>query len=94
LLPLLKFQTSSFTKKELFDLFLFLLQQENINREILNSKLFNGEANGKRRKRKRKNQRAVSGEAPVLSNANIKARSLMNLHNNEAGRRVRMLNRV
>lgn len=62
--------------------------QENINREILNSKLFNGEANGKRRKRKRKNQRAVSGEAPVLSNANIKARSLMNLHNNEAGRRA------
>ncbi|XP_051860554.1 protein Wnt-5 [Drosophila albomicans] len=62
--------------------------QENINREILNSKLFNGEANGKRRKRKRKNQRAVSGEAPVMSNANIKARSLMNLHNNEAGRRA------
>ncbi|KAH8354937.1 hypothetical protein KR093_002157 [Drosophila rubida] len=62
--------------------------QENINREILNSKLFNGESNGKRRKRKRKNQRAVSGEAPVLSNANIKAISLMNLHNNEAGRRA------
>ncbi|XP_030556298.1 protein Wnt-5 [Drosophila novamexicana] len=62
--------------------------QEKINREILNSKLFHGDTNAKRRKRKRKNQRAVSGEAPFLSNTNMKARSLMNLHNNEAGRRA------
>lgn len=64
------------------------LKQEKINREILNSKLFLGEANSKRRKRKRKNQRAVSADAPMLPNINNKARSLMNLHNNEAGRRV------
>ncbi|XP_017865488.1 PREDICTED: protein Wnt-5 [Drosophila arizonae] len=62
--------------------------QEKINREILNSKLFLGEANSKRRKRKRKNQRAVRADAPMLPNINNKARSLMNLHNNEAGRRA------
>lgn len=87
----------SFQKRILFSyplmpfqyLIYIFIRQENINREILNSKLFNGDANGKRRKRKRKNQRAVSGDPPALSNSNVKARSLMNLHNNEAGRRVR-----
>lgn len=121
-------------------LLIFFLQ-EKINREILNSKVFNmdnmaangggsnsnsgGGGNGKR-KRKRKNQRAVNGmladvadAGPYATNGNnnvqdtsggsngaggggglaggtgkwkngiaAKARSLMNLHNNEAGRRV------
>ncbi|KAH8413738.1 hypothetical protein KR222_005447 [Zaprionus bogoriensis] len=73
---------SKLKEKEMHEL------QENINREIMNSKLFNGEAIGKRRKRKRKNQRAVSGDPPTFPTTNIKARSLMNLHNNEAGRRA------
>lgn len=52
--------------------------QEKINKEILNSKLFNvnAEENIGRKKGGRYKQ------------SSIKARSLMNLHNNEAGRRV------
>ncbi|XP_030383347.1 protein Wnt-5 [Scaptodrosophila lebanonensis] len=102
---------SKLQEKEMLEL------QEKINREFLNSKVFNMESTGKqRRKRKRKNQRAVNGEAPTLSDndglygdnggdqtavggqgggnkarntaATAKARSLMNLHNNEAGRRA------
>ncbi|XP_053964140.1 protein Wnt-5 [Anastrepha ludens] len=88
--------------------------QEKINREILNTKVFNVDAGGGgRRKRKRKNQRAVNGMAnDQQADATVngaggdgaegggaaggkgknsimaKARSLMNLHNNEAGRRA------
>ena len=61
---------------------------------------------GGKRKRKRKNQRAVNAEANIGATSTdasgfspnmskwkhgglaVKARSLMNLHNNEAGRRV------
>jgi hypothetical protein len=52
--------------------------QEKINKEILNSKLFNvnAEENIGRKKGGRFKQ------------SSIKARALMNLHNNEAGRRV------
>ncbi|XP_033248409.1 protein Wnt-5-like isoform X1 [Drosophila miranda] len=80
-----------------------LVLQEKINREILNSKIFQADGKSKRRKRKRKNQRAVVEDAPIASNndrvnyvdgvdtsttTTTKARSLMNLHNNEAGRRA------
>lgn len=53
-------------------------RQEKINKEILNSKLFhaNAEENIGRKKGGRYKQ------------SSVKARSLMNLHNNEAGRRV------
>jgi hypothetical protein len=55
-------------------------QQERINKEILNSKLFtNPEENGNRKK---------LGGGRFKNSASVKARSLMNLHNNEAGRRV------
>lgn len=84
----------------------FFPLQEKINREIINSKFFNGDNVEYRRKGKRKNQRAVSGDEPALPingfsdnakgnyevgihfRSTAKARSLMNLHNNEAGRRV------
>ena len=52
--------------------------QEKINKEIQNSKLFNN--NDEIVPRKQKGGR--------YKTANIKARTLMNLHNNEAGRRV------
>ncbi|XP_033250393.1 protein Wnt-5-like isoform X1 [Drosophila miranda] len=80
-----------------------LVLQEKICREILNSKIFQADGKSKRRKRKRKNQRAVVEDAPIASNndrvnyvdgvdtlttTTTKARSLMNLHNNEAGRRA------
>ncbi|XP_033150677.1 protein Wnt-5-like isoform X2 [Drosophila busckii] len=75
---------SKLQEKEMIEL------QDKINREILSSNLFNGDSTAKRRKHKRKNSRAVtvSKDVPVLSSANLKARSLMNLHNNEAGRRA------
>ncbi|XP_017042079.1 protein Wnt-5 [Drosophila ficusphila] len=67
--------------------------QEKINQEIVNSKIFKGE---QPRKKKRKNQRAADEPAfqrnrdGILyrSSSTAKARSLMNLHNNEAGRRA------
>ncbi|XP_034650138.1 protein Wnt-5 isoform X2 [Drosophila subobscura] len=80
-----------------------LVLQEKINREILNSKIFQADDKSNRRKRKRKNQRAVVEDAPSAGNIDrgnyvdgvdtrttttTKARSLMNLHNNEAGRRA------
>ncbi|GAB0088308.1 Protein Wnt [Sergentomyia squamirostris] len=59
--------------------------QEKINREILNSKIFNLEnraiyANNRRQK--------GSLSRIKLSSTALKARSLMNLHNNEVGRRA------
>lgn len=51
--------------------------QEKINKEILNSKLFNNNEEVVTRKK-----------GGRYKNSNIKARTLMNLHNNEAGRRV------
>lgn len=58
--------------------------QEKINKEILNSKLFNTMDETMSRKQK-------FGGGRFKTGASIKARSLMNLHNNEAGRRVSFL---
>lgn len=58
--------------------------QEKINKEILNSKLFN--ANAEDHIGRKKNGR--------YKQSSVKARSLMNLHNNEAGRRVSAINLV
>lgn len=55
----------------------FHILQAKINHEILNSKVFNLEHQGLYGKKSR-----------IRSSASSKARSLMNLHNNEAGRRV------
>lgn len=76
--------------------------QEKIKQEIVNTKFFKGEQQP--RKKKRKNQRAAAdapayprngikesykdGGILPRSTATVKARSLMNLHNNEAGRRA------
>lgn len=56
---------------------IFHFLQAKINHEILNSKVFNLEHQGLYGKKSR-----------IKSSASSKARSLMNLHNNEAGRRV------
>lgn len=58
--------------------------QEKINKEILNSKLFN--VNAEDHIGRKKNGR--------YKQSSVKARSLMNLHNNEAGRRVSVINLV
>jgi wingless-type MMTV integration site family protein 5 len=57
--------------------YFFYVLQEKINKEILNSKLFGGNDENVGRKK-----------GGRFKQSSIKARSLMNLHNNEAGRRV------
>lgn len=74
-----------------------LFSQEKINKEILNSALANGKSE-RRRKQNMQNDSPMEetspssstvGGAPRLKNGlSAKARSQMNLHNNEAGRRV------
>lgn len=54
--------------------------QAKINQKLLNSKVFNFEHQGLYRNTKKMNRLKSSGSA--------KARTMMNLHNNEAGRRV------
>lgn len=65
----------------------FSLLQAKINHEILNSKVFNLEHQGLYGKKAR-NDKISSSPNRIKSSATAKARSLMNLHNNEAGRRV------
>lgn len=62
---------------DIFMILIFHFLQAKINHEILNSKVFNLEHQGLYGKKSR-----------IKSSASSKARSLMNLHNNEAGRRV------
>lgn len=65
----------------------FSLLQAKINHEILNSKVFNLEHQGLYGKKPR-SDKISSSPNRIKSSATAKARSLMNLHNNEAGRRV------
>lgn len=63
--------------------------QAKINHEILNSKVFNLENQGYygNFKKQRGTQPGASRNR-YKSSASVKARSKMNIHNNEAGRRV------
>lgn len=60
--------------------------QASINRELLNSKVFSMDGQQQRKDGKR------GPLGRIKNSASSKARSLMNLHNNEAGRRVNLNN--
>ena len=70
---------------------MFSYLQAKINKELSNSKIFNFENKqngGGGGGSKKLHQRTGSPLNRVKNSASMKARSLMNLHNNEAGRRV------
>lgn len=62
--------------------------QAKINHEILNSKVFNLENQGYYGNIKKSQRNGATTRNRYKSSASPKARSKMNIHNNEAGRRV------
>lgn len=66
----------------------FFLFQAKINHEILNSKVFSLENHGQSYDGGKGGGKKGLGNGRLKGSGSIKARSLMNLHNNEAGRRV------
>lgn len=72
-------------------MFKITFSQAKINREILNSKVFSLENHGPYdgNNQKKTNQRINPNR--LRGSGSTKARSLMNLHNNEAGRRVSLI---
>lgn len=62
--------------------------QAKINHEILNSKVFNLENQGYYGNTKKSQRTGAAQRNRYKSSATAKARSKMNIHNNEAGRRV------
>lgn len=63
----------------------FIASQAKINHEILNSKVFSLD---------NQYNKKAPGNKLKSSSASSKARMLMNLHNNEAGRRVSLMNQI
>lgn len=74
----------------LFFFLRFQCFQAKINHEILNSKVFNLEHQGlySNGKKSQRDGAYATASNRLKSSASSKARSMMNLHNNEAGRRV------
>lgn len=62
--------------------------QEKINHEILNSRMFSLDQQALRINTKKSQRGAEAQRNRYKSSASVKARSKMNIHNNEAGRRV------
>lgn len=66
----------------------FFPLQEKINHEILNSKMFSLDQQALRINTKKSQRGAEAQRNRYKSSASVKAHSKMNIHNNEAGRRV------